>query len=234
MAQVSSGSQDYSGQSLHSRLTVAAAELKDLLAELEKILPHRPREGFRPPGASGSPSRGGSRLAAWNTAAAYAILEVHAGVRELEQDMRYRISGSLRQRGGSDSNTLAAIDAVVSLAAGSDDWSLRNALRKLERWGWQARLALGQTEPWTHIPRQPGQRAARCPWCSFATLRMKPLSGLVRCVNPACTDGAGQRPVAKVEFGPGFGEPLLVWQDSSVGLAVEDEREPDYHEEVPG
>ena len=211
------------GKSLYERLRTATTELKELLQQLEQVLPHCPREGFRPPGASGSPTRGNNRLAAWNTQAAWAILEVHAGSRELEQDLRYRQTGIIRDRGGSDTNTAAALDAIVSLAAGSDDWALRMAVRKTERWCWQARLALGQTEPWTHIPRQPGQRAARCRWCTFTTLRMKPLSGLVRCINPACYDSAGNRPIAKVEFGTGFGEPLLVWQDETVGLAVEKE-----------
>jgi hypothetical protein len=56
-------------------------------------------------------------------------------------------------------------------------------------------------------------------------LRMKALSGLLRCVNPGCTDAEGTRPVGRVEFGPAFGEPLLVWSDDTVGLISEAEAE---------
>jgi hypothetical protein len=209
--------------SLYTRLSHAVVELVGLLGELENVLPHRPAEGYRPAGASGTPGKPGARMASWNTAVAYVILEVHAGARELEQNLRYSKTGSIYERGGSDKNTTAALYSITALAAGAGDYELRDATRTVERWCWKARLALGEAEPLVHVPRAPGKRAPRCPWCGFATLRMKPLAGIVRCVNPACADANGSRPVGKVEFGPAFGEPLLVWQDDSVGLALEDE-----------
>ena len=210
---------------LHDRLRQAVSELAGLLAGLERVLPHRPRAGYRPAGASGAPGKPGARLASWNTQAAWCILEVHAGARELEQNLKYQVTGKIRERGGSDANTLLALEAIISLAPAAGEWELRDALRQVERWCWQARLALGQAEPWVQIPRSPGQRAARCPWCGYCTLRMKPLSGQVRCINPACADVNGVQPVGKVEIGLAFGEPLLVWQDDSVGLATEQETE---------
>jgi hypothetical protein len=209
--------------SLYTRLSRAVVELTSLLTELEVILPHPPAEGYRPAGASGTPGKPGARMTSWNTAVAYVILEVHAGARELEQNLNYAKSGHLRERGGSDQNTIAALYSISSLAAGSGDYELREATRTVERWCWKARLALGETEPWIQIPRVPGQRATRCPFCLFATLRMKPMSGMLRCVNPACLDAEGNRPVGKVEFGPAFGEPILVWSDDSVGLITEQE-----------
>jgi hypothetical protein len=206
-----------------TRLNRAVSDLVRLLEELEQVLPHRPREGFRPAGASGSPGKPGARLASWNTAAAMVILDVHAGSRELEQNLRYRLTGSLFERGGSDANTSAALKSVVSLAAGAGDWELGHAVRTIERWCWQSRLALGETEPWVHVPRLPGQRAARCLFCGFTTLRMKPLSGLLRCINPACYDTDGRHPLGRVEFGPGFGEPMLVWTSGDIGIIQEQE-----------
>jgi hypothetical protein len=205
----------------YERLRQAAADLAALLPRLEAELPHRPREGFRPPGASGTPGKPGARLASWNTQVAMIILSVHAGVRELEQNLRYRLTGSLRERGGSDGNTLAALDAVVSVAAGSGDRELHHAMRTVERWCWQARLALGETEAWVHVPRAPGQRAARCVYCGFATLRMRALSGLLRCVNPACLDQDGRRPEGRVEYGPGYGEPVVVWNSGDIGVVMD-------------
>jgi len=207
--------------SLYQRLQQAVAELTGLLDELEEVLPYKPREGYRPAGASGSPGKPGARLTSWNTAVAWVILDVHAGARELEQDLKYRLTGNIRERGGSDANTKAALDSVVSLAAGGGEWELDHAVRSVERWCWRARLALGEIEPWVHVPRMPGQRAARCPFCTYATLRMKPLSGVLRCVNPACVDTDGQRPVGRVEFGAGFGEPMLVWASGDIGVIQE-------------
>jgi hypothetical protein len=208
--------------SLYTRLSQAVVELAGLLEELEAVLPHRPAEGYRPAGASGTPGKPGARMTSWNTAVAYVILEVHAGARELEQNLRYAKSGVLRERGGSDQNTVAALYSIAALAAGAGDRELREAGRTIERWCWKARLALGEAEPWVQIPRVPGKRAARCPFCNFCTLRMKSLSGMVRCCNPACLDQDGYRPVGKVEFGPAFGEPMLVWNSGDIGLQTED------------
>lgn len=201
---------------VYDRLSTAAAELVGLIDQLEAAVPHREQRGYREGGAP----KGGSRpMAAWNTPVAMVILEIHAGARELETNLRYRAAGVVRSRGGSDSNTLAALDAVLSLAAGAGDGELRDAARRVEGWCWRARLALGQREPWLPLPRLPGRPVARCPFCNFHTLRHKPLQGIIRCVNPACCDAEGARPVGRVEFGAYSDEPLLVWQDDSTGLA---------------
>jgi hypothetical protein len=199
---------------LHARLEQSAAELAELLSECESELPLKPRQyGARP---TGRITQGA--LASWNTQVAMLVLEVHAGIRELEANLKYAVSGHVRERGGSDANTARAIASVVALAAAAGDYELRSVLRQVEAWGWRARLALGHSEPLQQLPRQPGQSAARCPWCGKATLRMKPVIGLVKCINPACSDDTGCQPVARVAFGQYSDEPILVWADNSVGL----------------
>src|SRR5689334_18946530 len=71
------------------------------------------------PDADGSTAHGkpGSRPP-WNAAAANVAMDAHAGIREIEADMFYAVTGRPRRpRGGSDGNTLAAIRGTVSLSA---------------------------------------------------------------------------------------------------------------------
>jgi hypothetical protein len=204
--------------SLYERLQAAAAELLELLDRCEAELPHKPRRfASRPMGKV----QAGTTLTSWNTQIAMIVLDCHAGVRQLEQEIRSEVSGSRKARGGSDANTVQSVAAITSLAAAAGDYELGLAVRKMESWGWRCRVALGQAEPLQQIPRQPGHSAARCPWCRMATLRMKPVSGVVRCINPGCKDDEGQQPSGHVQFGTYSQEPVLVWQDNSVGLAAE-------------
>lgn len=206
------------GGSAYERLAGATADLAILLGRLEAVIAHREQRGYRDEHVTG---RGGTRpLAAWNTGAAMIILDVHAGARKLETNLRYEIAGVHRVRGGSDANTGACLDAILGLCGGADDHLVRDATRRIERWCWQARLALGEREPWLQLPRMPGQQPARCPWCAHHTLRHKPVTGVVRCVNPECRDEAGRRPFGRVQIGTFSGEPGLVWQDDSAGLAL--------------
>lgn len=209
------------GDSLYERLSDAVTELAGLLAELELILPHKPRQAGKPSGASGRTGKPGATMTSWHPLAASVILDVHYGARELEQNLKYATAGVLRTRGGSTQNTTAALMALPSLAAAGGDWPLKDTTRTVERWCWRARVALGELEPWAHVPRQPGQPSAKCPFCGCrSTLRMKAWSGLLRCVNPGCLDAEGQRPVGRVEFGPVHGEPIVVWGDQTMGLTI--------------
>ena len=201
-----------------SVLTVLAdtsETLTRLLPSLETAarVPASRRPG---PGSRGAP---GSRPP-WNTGPAYVLLDIHYGARALETDLRYVTAGVLRERGGSGSNTVRALVSIVSLAGGVPFAQQDAARRQVTAWLWRGRIALGESEPIQHVPRETGQPAPRCPWCRFPSLRMRPLAGLVFCINPDCADGDGRHPVARIEVGAGFGEPLLVWQDESVGLAA--------------
>jgi hypothetical protein len=144
--------------------------------------------------------------------------------RGIELRLRLMTGGSVSVRGGSDLNTALALQTLPSLAAGvQGDLDLEGAWQCwaiLDRWCNRAQLVLGEVEPLTRVPRLPGQKEARCPWCHCQTLRYQRQAGLVRCVNPACLDGTGQRPLAQVELGRLSGEPLLVWRDGAVGVVA--------------
>lgn len=195
-------------------LRLAVSDLSVLIPPLENAV-----TGQRPAWhGEGRRSQPGSRPP-WNPQPAMVLLDIHYGVRELEANLRYSVSGVLRQRGGSTGNTLTALTVIVPLAAGADYVNQQGALRKVTGWTWRARVALGEAEPLQPVPVQEGEPPARCPFCKYATLRMRPMARLVVCVNPGCADTAGNRPVARVEIGAGFGEPLLVWADETVGVA---------------
>jgi hypothetical protein len=166
----------------------------------------RPRPGSRPP---------------WNVQAAVVAMDVHHGSRELEQDMRYSVTGTMRPRGDSDANTVAALNSVLSLAPAAGYGQQCSALRKITGWTWRARVVLGEAEPLQRIPVEKGHPEPRCPFCKFATLRVRPAAGQVLCVNPEDVDDDGNRRVAVIEIGGHFGEPLFIWNDNqTIGLAV--------------
>ena len=202
--------------SMHSRVSAAVEKLVPLIEQLEAELPHKP---VTPAGRS---SQGGhGPLASWNTPAAMLIMEIHAGVREIEQDVRYMLSGHLRTRGSSHENTLAALNGLPSICAGIDYSQALRVAQKLEKWIWRARLTLGQVEAFSRLPRMPGQPEIPCPYCRASTLRFRPTKGLVRCVNPDCVDGNGRRPAARVEVGDFSQQPILAWADGGTGLVSE-------------
>jgi hypothetical protein len=218
----SSKAQERRAESLGTRLREACDELVLLMEKLEVILPEPVRRGYSAGGGGGGRKKADGSAPAWNTQAAGVILAIHAGSRELEEDIRYGIAHVFRTRGGSDRNTEKALEEICALCGGAEEVVVRNAIRLVERWGWQAKVALGEKEPWRHIPVIPGMKPARCPWCKFMTLRYQPLSGVVRCVSPpsACKDDMGRKPFGKLEFNLVSGEPILVWQDQSTGLGV--------------
>jgi hypothetical protein len=199
---------------LHTRIVTVCADLEELIPELRAELPHKKRMGFA---AGGTPSKGGSHNPAWNAAVANVLLDVHAGVRELEGVLRYASSGVARVRGGADTGTLAALKGLPALAAGADANAALRAARRLETWAWRARVALGHAEPLQRLPRAPGQPEPLCPNCRYCTLRYRPASGVVVCVNPACRDLDGNRTTGRLEVGAVTGEPQLAWADGMTG-----------------
>jgi hypothetical protein len=203
------------GNSVYQRVESAATELAGLIPALQNETPHKPSHGYT---VGGAPQGGHRPLASWNTPAAMLDLEIHAGIRDTEAVLQYQVAGVARPRGGADTVTQAICRHLPALAAGCDTATAQRVARQLETWCWRVRLVLGEREPWQHLPRLPGHTVPRCPWCTYMTLRYKPLSGVVKCVNPACVDEEGRRPAARIDFGPATGEPILTWQDSTSGL----------------
>jgi hypothetical protein len=203
--------------SLHTRLTEAADDLTGILDRLEAAVPYRPS---RPASPGGVPRGGHGPLASWYSSAAYLIMEVHQGLRETEQNIRYRLSGRLRERGGSDGNTRKILEDLPGLLAGADYAAGNATARQLENWAQRGRTVLGETEPFTRLPRLPGEPDPACPYCGRGTLRYRPYSGAVRCINPVCRDSAGNRPAGQIEPGAYSREPLLAWSDGTTGTAA--------------
>lgn len=156
----------------------------------------------------------------WHAQAAYLIMDLTTLVRDVEIQVRMAIDGPHRPRGGSDHNTQLALRGIPDLAFGVDEETVRLQLRRLEAWCQRARETLGEVEPLHHLPRLMGEEEPRCPWCRRQSLRQQSQAGLVRCVNPSCRDEDGARPMARVEMGRYSAEPILVWQDQTVGLAA--------------
>jgi hypothetical protein len=155
----------------------------------------------------------------WNGAAALTVLELHALVRALEKELRDARGLSARLRGSSDANTEAALNAIPDLLTALPVPEGARVLRVLTRWLRGARTVLGDLELPRRLPRVKGAGEPRCPFCTFQTLRMWALEGIVRCLNPVCTDAEGRHPVARMEFSSFTGELELIWQDGGVGLS---------------
>jgi hypothetical protein len=154
----------------------------------------------------------------WNTAAAVLIFDFTREVRAAELRLRLALQLPIRERGGSDKNTMIALGMLKPLAEAAGDDRAMSEAGWLEKWDAGARRALGEASQLTRLPRQPGEKERPCPFCSCFTLRYLPLHGVVKCVNPGCRDEEGRRPTAKIEWSV-FTESLeLCWQDNVLGL----------------
>lgn len=200
---------------MYSRLEVLVGELIRLLDRLEEEIPYKPK---LPAPVGGAPRGGHGPLASWNTPAAMLVLEIHAGVRELETSLRHRLTGIRRVRGSSTENTVRALENLPALCAGSDVKDCRIVLQTLDAWSWKARLVLGDDEPFSRLPRMVGQSEPLCPYCHRTTLRYRPYSGRVRCISPDCRDINGRKPEGRLETGDYSGEASLAWNDGTTGV----------------
>lgn len=154
--------------------------------------------------------------APWHAEAAAVLLDIHAGARELEADLKYRVAGRAPEpRGGSDVNTRSALRSIVRLAEALDDDQVKDAARTVGRWVTTARQLrdIDQADRWEPLPRRPGALPPPCEYCATYSLRWNRRSGEVRCVNGDCRDGDGHRPVARMEIGRLTGTAALVWRD---------------------
>lgn len=200
--------------SLHERLNAAVSELLALLSRLESEIAHKPAARPRVGGSGGS----SSPLASWNTPVAMLLLEIYAGIRTLERDIRFMVAGVQRLRGPGSAHTEASIKELPALCAGAPYATAAAAATQLERWSYRARLVLGEAEPYSRLPRLPGESEPACPYCSMRTLRFRPYSGRIRCVNPDCRDGNDERPAGRIEVGNLSGEPMITWSDKTIGV----------------
>ena len=152
----------------------------------------------------------------WYAAVAHAIMDLHAQSRDMEACLRISLRLPARPRGGSDNNTRIALESVLRLSEGADDGSVKANTRSLDSWSRKASIALNETEVPRRLPRLEGQPEPPCPWCKNHTLRMLPLYGTIKCMNPECKDEEARKPVAKLEYFEH--EFVLRWQDGIMGL----------------
>jgi hypothetical protein len=150
----------------------------------------------------------------WNAAAANVATGIHRAARRIEAGLRGRDT-----RGGSDRNTIAALESISRLAEAAPPGDVDAAveqLRDLADAG-AALPAVDEADAWRPLPRQPGQPPPRCPYCRSYSLRWLRGKLLVACRKPSCRDGDGNRPVAAVDRSTMLdGAPALAWSDGLV------------------
>lgn len=186
-----------------------------LVERLELLLPEPSGRsgssiGRRPP-SSGEP---------WNPEAAGVYWRIHAGARDLENELRHaRAFGPLSPpRGGTRANTIEALRAIGLLAVGLPEETLRRAADRVERWANAARRCrdLDELDRWVPVPQVPGSLPPACPYCESFSLRMSLGRSEVRCFKPGCLDMDGHQPVARMEPGRLTGSGILVFRDETV------------------
>lgn len=203
---------------LHTRVTDATAALAELLERLEAEIPEKRKNPY---GGAGSGKGGHAPLASWNSQAAMLVMDIHAGVRELEVNLRYSVTGVVRSRGSSDGNTAKSLSVLPSICAGCDYDAVKAACKQMESWIWRARTVLGEVDPFSRLPRLPGAGDPACPFCqSKGTLRVRHSTGVVICLKPSCKDSEGNRPQGRIEVGSFSGEPLIAWASGETGIGV--------------
>lgn len=157
-----------------------------------------------------------------NTQAINAQMDAHELVRRLEASLRLAVTGHPgRRRGGSDSQTRAALKSIERLGEAVPAHARQTAARLLDR----AATAIGQLPSVDEIPRWekirpgPGGLPPTCPNCGTYSLRVSLSAGVVVCVLPGCEDMDGRRPPqARMDISKIDGSPVLVWRDGLVQL----------------
>ena len=116
-------------------------------------------------------------------------------IRRLEVQLKGRLTGGYHQRRGpSDANTRHAIDSVVDCCETSDNVTILGVLSYIVTWTRRAETYFTPQNGLYRLPRQPGEGEARCPYCSFTTMRWHPQKGTAVCIKPDCLNTDGQRP----------------------------------------
>lgn len=199
-----------------ARLTTAVADVRKALPDVAALLPEpqgRPRSGTigRHAPESSEPWQGEAAAVYWT---------VHFGARRIEDTCRADIglTAHTPARGGSDSNTDAALIAIGNHGPTLTADTLKTVRRTVEGWATAIdRLSdIDQADVWVPVPRTPGALPPACPYCTMFTLRMTIRREIVRCFNPACRDGDNRPPIAHMERGRYSGDGMLVFADQTV------------------
>jgi len=152
----------------------------------------------------------------WNASVAYAITDAHAGLRQLENELRLEVTGRHHWpgRGGSDANTIGSMKAIAAMGTVVSRQQAKEAARRLAHWADQIRQlpAVDDKEKWEKIRAGPDGMPPRCPCCRNFSLRVNMTRGLVSCWTPDCADEDGRRPQARMEINRVDGTPVLVWR----------------------
>lgn len=151
----------------------------------------------------------------WNAPAAGLIMELHAWVRWTEKLWRRSLGLPARTRGGSHANTWKALEGLWKLSEAVSDDLVVEDTRWLTGWCRRASIVLGETESLKRLPRLPGEREAKCPWCKKNSLRQMALDGVIFCIDVKCKDEEDRRPRAQLEYFRG--DMVLRWQDGVIG-----------------
>jgi len=148
----------------------------------------------------------------WNASAAAVYWDIWYGARSLARRMRTEL--------GLSDDCLPGPEGLAQVLACGPAVSARLLGEVTARlWSWVQRASalpdVGESEPWTHVPRVPGFQPPACPYCKTFGLRMQPRAGQIRCFFPDCRDLDGHPTRARMEYGH-FGKPCLVFGDGTV------------------
>src|SRR6266568_432156 len=147
----------------------ACAQLAAYLPRLEREAPVPDETAFAAPGMTARPP---AAPLPGNAAAIYALTSIHATARQLEGVLKYaagaRRPGPLAVRGGSDANTLGALDAITALIGIAGDDLYRMVITELEQRLDEARSvrAIDEAEQWRPV------RSRACPSCGCYFLKV--------------------------------------------------------------
>lgn len=197
-------------------LALSVTEVITLLGPLAALIPEKPNKPKH-----GPRSKPPTAPAPWNGEAAGLWMEIHAGVRWHEDTLCLLAGLPARHRGGSDQNTVYALERLPILAGAGPDMSYQvgDTIRDVDRWLRQAREILGLADPTHRMPKAPKHDEPACPYCHLYTLRWRGeryTDVKVWCANPTCRDNEGRKPVARARRGTFSGTESMCFQDGTM------------------
>ena len=159
--------------------------------------------------AAGSP-------APWHAEAGPVLYTISEEARRLEASLRLEVTGHPGpRRGGSDANTVAALNAISQLVHAVPDGHARQAARIVDRWIRSARQVgdVGLEERPVPVPAPPGQLPPKCPYCGTFGLRVVRRGTDIWCINRECKDRDGRRPRGHLDRSDVTGDGMITWAD---------------------